>query len=412
MTSTAGRRLLALVTAGIAAGGVVGCASENEGGDRARLEIERLRALPYASGVADLDDRDLVTIHDLAHATPGDRLYVVQALSRADLIDELGATLHSWRLDPSALWEHAELLAGGDLLVIGADAPATSVSYPDSTRYVALLDSESRVRWKRRMNAHHDAASLSGDVVELLTFERQVVPGIHATVETRNDGITRLNARTGETLATVDFLGSVAGRERVFPRKPVSVSRDDDPWVDLFHSNALDRLVPGPGPKDDGWHSPSHVLVTFRNQDRVALFDPSRRAVVWSWGAEDLDGPHDGQVLPNGNVLIFDNGLRRGWSRVVELEPLERRIVWEWEAAPRESFYSASKGSVQRLPAGSHLLAESDRGRVIEVAADGRIVWEFLCPYRLPGGERAAVVRMKWLAEVPEFRRNDGALQI
>jgi hypothetical protein len=34
-------------------------------------------------------------------------------------------------------------------------------------------------------------------------------------------------------------------------------------------------------------------------------------------------------MLPNGHIMVYDNGTRRGYSRVIELDPLSAEIVWE-----------------------------------------------------------------------------------
>ncbi len=101
--------------------------------------------------------------------------------------------------------------------------------------------------------------------------------------------------------------------------------------------------------------------------------------------------------MDTGNVLLFDNGLGRqpAYSRAVEINPLTAEIVWEYRADPPTRFFTASKGSVQRLPNGNTLLAESDRGHAIEVTPEGEVVWEFICPHRAGEGQRAAIVRMK-----------------
>jgi len=88
------------------------------------------------------------------------------------------------------------------------------------------------------------------------------------------------------------------------------------------------------------------------------------------------------------------NGLSRKWSRAIELDPLTNEIVWEYKANPPEAFYTRAKGSVQRLSNGNTLIAESDKGRAIEVTPDGNIVWEFICPYGAGRYNRAAIVRI------------------
>ena len=109
-------------------------------------------------------------------------------------------------------------------------------------------------------------------------------------------------------------------------------------------------------------------------------------------------GPHMPTMLPNGHLLIYDNGQnaavrRRGYTRVLELDPLTKKIVWEYKADPPKSFYSPSRGSSQRLPNGNVLIAESDSGRLFEVTSQGEIVWEFLNPDLHKNGWRMALYR-------------------
>jgi hypothetical protein len=93
-------------------------------------------------------------------------------------------------------------------------------------------------------------------------------------------------------------------------------------------------------------------------------------------------------------VLIFDNGMLRGWSRVVEVDPETDRIVWEYPGEKGAPFYTRGRGGSQRLPNGNTLIAESNEGRAFEVTRSGEIVWEFRNP-RIVDGHRRAIVRMR-----------------
>jgi len=99
--------------------------------------------------------------------------------------------------------------------------------------------------------------------------------------------------------------------------------------------------------------------------------------------------------LENGNILMFDNGTVRRYSRVLELDPTANRIVWTYEAEPKEAFFSLSRGGNQRLPNGNTLITDSDSGRAFEVTRDGEVVWEFYNPeIRAEDNQRAAIYRL------------------
>ena len=89
---------------------------------------------------------------------------------------------------------------------------------------------------------------------------------------------------------------------------------------------------------------------------------------------------HDPSMLENGNILVFDNGVRTRRSRIVELDPLTREIVWTFEGDPPAEFYSIQMGACQGLANGNVLVTESQKGRAFETTRDHQVVWEFFNP--------------------------------
>ncbi len=166
---------------------------------------------------------------------------------------------------------------------------------------------------------------------------------------------------------------------------------------DFFHSNSVQWIGPGHRPP----FRRGTVLVCIRHLNRVALVDLQAGRVLWSWGASELQGPHHATLLPGGNVLVFDNGKKRGASRVVEVDPRTRRVVWQYSPRPPERLFTRWGGSCQRLPNGNTLISETDRGRVVEVTREGEVVWEFLAPLQDPRArKRQTIYRMTRLTEV------------
>lgn len=175
--------------------------------------------------------------------------------------------------------------------------------------------------------------------------------------------------------------------------------------------------------------------------------------LLWRWGnpftygqgslIEDrkLFQQHDVQWIGNGlpgagNMLIFNNRnnliiedevLDDEFSSIIELKPPlqedgsydwseEAEIVWEYG----EDFFSHYISGVQRLPNGNTLITEGRAGRLIEVTATGRVVWEFINPLTDKGvateeddidrglGIRNAVFRArKYATDYPGFAGKD-----
>jgi len=110
---------------------------------------------------------------------------------------------------------------------------------------------------------------------------------------------------------------------------------------------------------------------------------------------------HDAQWIPAGypgagNMLIFNNGLDRGYSTIDEIVlPMDsdgtyrlapgktfgpERPVWTYEASPREQFYSAEISGAHRLPNGNTLICAGVKGVFFEVTPTGEKVWEYVNP--------------------------------
>jgi hypothetical protein len=97
-----------------------------------------------------------------------------------------------------------------------------------------------------------------------------------------------------------------------------------------------------------------------------------------------------------GNMLIFNNGIGRGYSAINEIVPPVDAAgnyslssgaafgpaapVWTYTATPPSNFYSAEISGAQRLPNGNTLICEGVKGNLFEVTAAGQTVWRYLCP--------------------------------
>ena len=154
---------------------------------------------------------------------------------------------------------------------------------------------------------------------------------------------------------------------------------------DWAHNNTCEVVPDNPTAAKDARFRAGNILFSYRSLDIIGIIDRATGEIVWAWGPGQLDGQHQPTMLPNGHILVYDNGTRRGWSRVLEVEPLSGQIVWEYAASPKRSFYSAAISGAQLLPNGNVFICEGGQGRLFEVTREGEIVWEFRSPYRHPG---------------------------
>ena len=146
-----------------------------------------------------------------------------------------------------------------------------------------------------------------------------------------------------------------------------------------YHMNNLE-FVP---PNDlEGVHpafNPGNWILTFRQGNLVYILDKDTKKVLWFYGITALDGPHAGQMLPSGNVLIFDNGYARGFSRVLEVSPVNLSVEFEYSDRAND-FYTQSQGWVEKESNGNYLITQTEKGRIFEITPDKEIVWEYWNP--------------------------------
>ena len=363
-----------------------------------RAEVERLQALGYVDVASEpvQDGRSGVVVHDVARSYPGYNLFTNAHLCSTQLIDADGKVVRTWSLEPCFRWDNTSLLPNGDLLVIGREQKSPGGAAEGDTgwsagRYVARLGWNGEVIWRTPLGAHHDAQLTPRGAIAVLTASRRLVPEIDAKRKLKDDALTLLT-QDGDTIASAslyELLKTAPADQFTF-----ELHTQGKGHLDLLHANSVFWMNDAQLAARSPLYAPSNVLVTIRHQDTLAVIDWDAKKVVWAWGQGEVSGPHDGVVLPSGNFLLFDNGLGRRWSRVVELDPLARKIVWEYRAPEPESFYSQTRGANQRLPNGNTLIAQSDSGRAFEVTHEGDIVWEFLNP-NLSEGRRGALVRLR-----------------
>ena len=361
-----------------------------------QADLDQLRSLPYVgfSPVAEDEQQDGTVFLDPERSYPGYNLYTIRELCKAVLFDAEGRVINTWQDPAGRFWERTELLPNGDCLIVGSSnfgLPRPRIS--DESRYVMRLDWTGKLIWKRSLLVHHDVQVTPQGKILVLGFKRRLISQVHPNIQTREDHLIMLD-QAGEVLEMRSLYDAFRARPDIFRFQQVRPNTlGGVPWVDLFHSNSVEWMYREHLFERDSIYASDNVLLCSRYQDIVAILNWPRNEIVWAWGQGRISGPHDAQVLESGNILIFDNGLGRGYSRVIELDPLSQEIVWEYKAPEPSDFYTRGRGSAQRLPNGNTLITESMAGRAFEVTGDGEIVWEFHCPERNQKGERASLVR-------------------
>ena len=316
--------------------------------------------------------------HDQARAFPGFTLFAPDGKPDANtvyLIDMQGHVVHTWEM-PCPVGLTAFLTKRGTLFYNGNVPKPGQPTW--SGGVVMEVDWKGRVLWElKHPDHHHDAVRLrNGNVLMICS---KPLPGeFVAKVRGGLPGTEQANGRMdGDYLVEMTLDGAMVWEWRSWEHlDPVAdgitaVQDNRDAWP---LGNGLSEMPDG------------NILLSFRNNSTVVMINRQTGTIYWKLGAPPLSGQHAPYVLPNGHLLLFDNGPHRldhsfPFSRVLEIDPATKEIVWKYQDTPVWNFYSPRISNAQRLPNGNTLINEGSFGRFFEVTLEGDVVWEYVNPY-------------------------------
>ena len=126
------------------------------------------------------------------------------------------------------------------------------------------------------------------------------------------------------------------------------------------------------------------IMISLRQINLVAIIDRETKKFKWERRDDSWGHQHDCQMLDNGNIMLFANGMNTTFphphSYITEFNPDTNEVVWEYRDDPCTFFYSHHISGAERLKTGNTLICEGSFGRVFEVTKEKEIVWEFVNP--------------------------------
>jgi hypothetical protein len=238
---------------------------------------------------------------------------------------------------------------------------------------------DGRVLWKESdgYTLHHEAFPMpSGHILTLAREIRMISDGTDA-VEWVGDRIVEFDRHT---------------REEIWS------------WSTFDHYSLLDG-----GPPEDWTHGNSAVYVetddciyfSSRHLDRITRIDYQTGAVVYHMGMDCPSGDNDfghnlfskqhaPQILPNGNMMVYDNGNDRipltdpRQTKAIEIafdspySPTDAWIVWEHALVHGDGspLFCFAWGDADRLPGGNTLVTGGADKMIFELNANADPVWK------------------------------------
>ena len=216
----------------------------------------------------------------------------------ARLIDLDGAERHRWSVDFGPRWHETQLLDNGHLLVVACEKPYNPKQV--SEHRLLELAPDSSVVWQSHARVHHDAHRLPNGHTLVAANAPAHYP------ELRDAPLIY------DYLQELDPAGAAVwnwhfARHQAELELPPQVEIPDM-YGDWPHINTVESLPPNAAGEKDPRFRAGNVLVSPRHLHLIFIIDRDTDEIVWQWGRGELLGQHQPTILPNGNILLYDNG--------------------------------------------------------------------------------------------------------
>lgn len=224
----------------------------------------------------------------------------------------------------------------------------------------------------------------------------------------RKDCLVQLDQATGRILKSIPFSKLLEANPEIdiFSIRQMDES-DHSAWVTggggQWHLNDIEPLTKELAPLYFGF-KPGDLLVSLRSVDLVFVMDPNTLKVKW-WRQGLTRRQHDPDWNQRGTITILNNNMHRGNSSIVEINPrtYKSQVLVDGK---KYRFYTPIQGKHQILPEGGVLITSPQQGRVFEVDAKGKVVFEFLNLYdnqnRLLCVSQAVLLPTDYFRELPK----------
>jgi arylsulfotransferase ASST len=342
--------------------------------------IRQLANLPYLEGYRPPTAGGVIRAYDRALAQDGLNFFTSGHAPEALLMDMDGKVVKRWASDALKAIPGVQLSSnhhGHETFLRDAELlPDGGIIGMFDEFGVVRLDASSRVVWAWRGPVHHDLCMDEDGHTWSILHERRVVPELDRGEPVLDDFFIELSS-DGKLLRRMSLADC-------FLRSRYAAMLFDIPAFneDVFHTNSI-VVLDGSAVGRVAAFRRGNLLVSIKRLNAVAVIDPDAGKVVWALAGQWY-GQHSAKLSPSGHVLLFDNlGTLRPASRVLEVDPVTQRVIWSFGGRHDENLLSETVGFVERLGNGNTLITESNRGRVVEVTPDNRVVWEFVNPARV-----------------------------
>ncbi|MDZ7264904.1 MAG: hypothetical protein ONB16_09995 [candidate division KSB1 bacterium] len=123
------------------------------------------------------------------------------------------------------------------------------------------------------------------------------------------------------------------------------------------------------------------IFICDKGNNRVILVREADKSIAWNWGLGQLNNPVDIEYSSaTSEVLITDQNNHR----VIKVNYLTGNITWQFGTGLPDSLNRGLNlpSDADFLPSGNILICDAGNNRLIEVNAEGQLVWDFKQRYK------------------------------
>jgi hypothetical protein len=164
---------------------------------------------------------------------------------------------------------------------------------------------------------------------------------------------------------------------------------------ELVHMNKVGELTSDVA-RDFPMFERGDLIVSLRDHNLIAVVDKGVTRVKW-WQIGPWLRQHDPEFRRGGTIAIFNNNVHQtafggsndfkivpnlpAVSNIMEVDPATHAARVIYGGQPGQELLSVIKGKIDLTARGDLLITEAQGGRVREIDANGRLVWEYVNRY-------------------------------
>ena len=296
------------------------------------------------------------------------------------LTDSYGREVKSWEVESGVFY--SVLKPNGNLVVSQQKDLAGG-----KTGIIQEQDWNNNIVWEyKNEEMNHDFKVLPNDNIAL-TLWKEMPTELAVKIKGGVAGTEPKTGILGDRLIEVDNNGkevwSWAAYEHLDPiLDPFPDYSARASWTMIFGFSYL--------PKDPIEGKEAYLL-SLRVINKLIIVRKDDGQIIWKSPEGMVSGQHDPTILPNGNILVFNNNIGEIYntppagSNILEINPKTNEVVWKLENGHKglenNRFFSYLVGGAQRLSNGNTFVSDGQHGHWFEVTPDKELVWDLENPF-------------------------------